>query len=49
LSFLADTRRGSSKTEVDKDGEGTSAMTAAELLVIVGEEAPAITLDLERG
>jgi hypothetical protein len=37
------------RTEVDEDGEGTLTMTAAELLFIAIEEAPAITLDLERG
>jgi hypothetical protein len=49
LRVLTDTRRGSTRTEIGKEGEGTPAKTAAELLVTVGEEAPAIALDLQRG
>jgi hypothetical protein len=49
LRVLTDTRRGSTRIEVGKEREGTSAKTAAELLITVVEEASAIALDLRRG
>jgi hypothetical protein len=48
-SFLTHTGRGSSRTEVGEDGEGTPTPMSAKLLVTTGEEAPDIALDLERG
>jgi hypothetical protein len=39
----------SSITRVDDDGEGTLAMAAVDLLVIAGEEAHTIALDLGGG
>jgi hypothetical protein len=38
LRFLIDTQRGSTRKEVDKEGEGTPATTATELLVTNGEK-----------
>jgi hypothetical protein len=49
LRFLTDTRRGSTRREGGKEGEGTLVKTTAELLVTADEEAPDITLDLRRG
>jgi hypothetical protein len=46
LRVLTDTRRGSTQIEVGEEGEGTPVKTVDEILVTVGEEAPAIPLDL---
>jgi hypothetical protein len=42
-------QKGSTGTEVGKEGEGTSAKAAAELVVTPGAQALAMALDLRRG
>jgi hypothetical protein len=49
LRVLTATRRGSTRTEVGEEGEGTPVKAAAELLIIAGAQAPAMALDLRRG
>jgi hypothetical protein len=48
LRFLIDTRRGSTRREVDEEGEGTPVKTAAKLLITAGEEALDIALNQQR-
>jgi hypothetical protein len=49
LRVLTATRRGSTGTEVGKEGEGTPVKAAAEILVTTGAQAPAMALGLRRG
>jgi hypothetical protein len=49
LRVITATRRGSTGTEVSKEGEGTPAKPAAELLVTTGAQTPTMALDLRRG